>query len=145
MSQEQIGIGSSPNDSNGDSIRVAFEKVNNNATDAEGRFTVIERTVAEQREINTASPTAILLTDGFLLFDSTLTAISIDLPSASIGRVKIPFKDAGTNSESKSIQFLAVGLDKIVDTLPDQTSTLISSNGFTGAFLSNGVDTWYLI
>lgn len=42
MAQEQIGIGGTPNDSTGDSIRESFTKVNNNATDAENRLALLE-------------------------------------------------------------------------------------------------------
>jgi hypothetical protein len=98
-----------------------------------------------QRLINTASPTAILSTDGTILFDSVAATTSINLPAASVGKIKIPFKDAGANSSVNNITINRVGSDTIVDSATGQTSTIISSNGFSGYFLSNGVDTWYLL
>ena len=97
-----------------------------------------------QRIITTASPTAILKTDGVMLFDSTSVTISIALPAASLGKLKIPFKDIGGNSSVRNITINRAGSDTIVDSATGQTSTIISSNGFSGYFLSNGVDTWYL-
>ena len=97
-----------------------------------------------QREISTPTPTAILISDGFLLFDSTSNTISIDLPAATVGKIQIPFKDAGVNSVANNITFNRVGADTIVDTAAGQTSTVIASNGYSGSFISNGVDTWYL-
>ena len=97
-----------------------------------------------QRVLNTATPTAILKTDGALLFDTTSTAIAIDLPLASVGKIRISFKDVGCNSVANNITFNATGADSIVDTAKAQTSTIIASDGHSGYFLSNGVDTWYL-
>jgi hypothetical protein len=99
---------------------------------------------SNQRIITTASPSAILVTDGFLLFDTTSNAISISLPAASVGKVQIPFKDSGANSAINTITFNRVGSDTIVDSAIGQTSTIIGSNGFSGSFISNGTDTWYL-
>jgi len=97
-----------------------------------------------QRVVNTASPSAILLADGLILFDTTSTAISIDLPAASgLGEVRI--KDIGANSSLKNITFNAVGSDTIVDSSTGQTTTIIASDGFSGSFQNNGVDTWYLM
>jgi len=101
--------------------------------------------VSSQRTISTASPSAILITDGTILFDSALVKISIDLPLASVGKVKIPFKDSGCNSSNKNITINRAGSNTIVDSAINQTSTIISSNGFSGYFLSDGVDTWYLL
>ncbi len=98
-----------------------------------------------QRTINTASPSAILMTDGLLLFDTTSVAPTIDLPAASVGRIEIPFKDIGANASINNITFNRVGADTIVDNLTGQTSTVVASNGFAGKFVSNGVDTWYLM
>ena len=98
-----------------------------------------------QRLVNTASPTAILATDGIILFDTTSTTISIDLPSASVGKIRVPFKDAGANSVNNNITINRAGSDTIIDSATAQTSTVISSNGFSGYFLSNGVDKWYLM
>jgi len=98
-----------------------------------------------QRVVNTASPSAILASDGILLFDTTSTAIAIDLPLASVGKIKIPFKDIGANSSQNNITFNRVGSDTIVDSAKSQISTIISSDGFSGYFLSNGVDTWFLM
>jgi hypothetical protein len=100
---------------------------------------------AGQRFINTASPTAILEADGELLFDTTSTAIAIDLPLASVGKIRVPIKDIGANSNANNITFNRVGSDTITDSAKSQTSTIIASNGFSGYFLSNGVDTWYLL
>lgn len=98
-----------------------------------------------QRTITGATPTAILKIDGTILFDSTSNSISIDLPAASVGKIKIPFKDVGANSSVNNITINRAGSDTIVDSATGQTSTIISSNGFSGYFLSNGVDTWYLL
>ena len=98
-----------------------------------------------QRLVNTASPSAILETDGIILFDTTSTAISIDLPSASVGKIRVPFKDAGANSVNNNITINRAGSDTIIDSATAQTSTVISSNGFSGYFLSDGVDKWYLM
>jgi len=98
-----------------------------------------------QRTVNTGSPTAILEADGMILFDSAAATIAIDLPAASVGKIKIPFKDIGANSSVNNITINRVGADTIVDSATGQTSTLIASNGFSGYFLSNGVDTWYLM
>jgi hypothetical protein len=100
--------------------------------------------VPDQRTVNTASPSAILSTDGTILFDTASTPISINLPLASVGKVKIPFKDIGANSVANNITFNRVGSDTIVDFATGQTTTIIASDGFSGYFLSNGVDTWYL-
>lgn len=99
----------------------------------------------DQRIVNTASPTAILTADGNIMFDSTSTAISIDLPSASVGKVKVPYKDIGVNSSNNNITINRVGSDTIVDTAAAQTSTIIAIDGHSGFFLSDGVDTWYLM
>lgn len=97
-----------------------------------------------QRVVSTASPSPILLSDGLILFDTTSTAISIDLPSASgLGEVRI--KDIGANSSINNITFNRVGADTIVDSSTGQTTTTISSDGFSGSFQNNGVDTWYLM
>lgn len=98
-----------------------------------------------QRLINTGSPSDILATDGNILFDTTSTAININLPSASIGKVVIPFKDIGCNSNENNITINRVGSDTITDSSKNQTSTIIATDGFSGQFLSNGVDTWYLL
>ena len=98
-----------------------------------------------QRVITLATPTAILISDGFLLFDSSSNAIAIDLPAASVGKVEIPFKDSGAVSATNNITFNRVGADTIVDFAIGQTSTIISSNGYSGSFVSNGIDTWFLI
>lgn len=98
-----------------------------------------------QRLVNTASPSAILSTDGTILFDSALVIISIDLPLASVGKVKIPFKDSGCNSSTNNITVNRAGSDTITDSATSQASTTIASNGFSGYFLSDGVDTWYLL
>jgi len=98
-----------------------------------------------QRLVNTASPSAILVADGTILFDTALTAIAIALPAASVGKVKIPFKDIGANSQANNITVNRAGSDNIVDKATGQTSVTIVSNGFSGYFLSNGVDTWYLM
>ena len=109
--------------------------------DGDGHVTAEHR----QRLINTASPSAILVSDGTLLFDTGSTAITISLPAASVGKVRIPFKDVGANSAVNNITFNRVGGDTIVDTATAQTSTVVASDGFSGAFESNGVDTWYLM
>jgi hypothetical protein len=98
-----------------------------------------------QRAITGATPTAILKTDGTILFDSTSNIISISLPAASVGKIKIHFKDIGANSSVNNITINRAGSDTIVDSATGQTSTIIASNGFSGYFLSNGVDTWYLL
>jgi len=98
-----------------------------------------------QRLVNTASPSAILTTDGTILFDSALVTISIDLPLASVGKVKIPFKDSGCNSSTNNITVNRAGSDTITDSATSQASTTIASSGFSGYFLSDGVDTWYLL
>jgi hypothetical protein len=99
-----------------------------------------------QRVVNTGSPSAILTADGYILFDSSSTAISISLPAASeVGKITIPFKDIGANSAANNITINRVGSDTIVDSAIGQTSTVIASNGFSGFFLSDGVDTWYLM
>lgn len=100
---------------------------------------------SDQRLVNTESPTAILATDGVVLFDTTSTAISINLPLASVGKIRVPFKDIGANSVNNNITINRAGSDTIVDSSTAQTSTVISSNGFSGYFLSNGVDKWYLM
>jgi hypothetical protein len=100
---------------------------------------------SKQRTLNTATPTAILMDDGILLFDTTSTAITIDLPLANVGKIRIPFKDIGANSATNNITFNRVGSDTIVDSATGQTSTIIASNGYSGQLVSNGVDTWYLM
>lgn len=97
-----------------------------------------------QRTVNTASPTAILAEDGIILFNTASTAISIDLPLASVGKISIPFKDIGANSSNNNITINRAGSDTIVDSATGQISTIISSDGYAGELLSNGVDTWYL-
>jgi hypothetical protein len=97
-----------------------------------------------QRVLNTVTPTAITKTDGTLLFDSTTTTITVDLPSASIGKVRIPFKDIGANANTNNITLNRVGADTIVTSVTGQTSAVINVNGDYGYLLSNGVDTWYL-
>ena len=99
----------------------------------------------DQRIVDTATPTAILVTDGNIMFDTTSTAIAIDLPLASVGLVKVPFKDAGGNSRVNNITINRVGSDTITDSATLQTSTIIAINGYSGVFLSDGVDTWNLI
>ena len=108
-------------------------------------WTLRSTTLPSQRLVDTASPTAMLTTDGTILFDSDAATISIDLPAASVGKVSIPFKDIGCNSSVNNITINRAGSDTIVDSATGQTSTIISSNGFSGYFLSNGVDTWYLL
>lgn len=98
-----------------------------------------------QRLVDTDAPTAILKADGVILFDTTTATINIDLPLASIGKVIIPFKDIGANSSVNNITINKAGSDTIVDSAIAQSSTVIVSNGFSGNFLSNGVDTWYLL
>ena len=97
-----------------------------------------------QRLINTASPTAITKLDGTLLFDTTSTAITIDLPSASIGKVKIPYKDIGANAYVNNITINTDGADTVVTSVTGLSSATININGDSGYFLSNGIDTWYL-
>mgnify|MGYP001039952099 CR=1 FL=1 len=97
-----------------------------------------------QRLVDTATPTALLASDGIILFDTSSLAISIDLPLASVGKISIPFKDIGANSNTNNITINRVGSDTIIDSATGQTSTIISSDGFSGELLSNGVDTWYL-
>ena len=116
--------------------------VNANSADAESRLTEIE--TPSLRTVDTASPTAILVTDGTILFDTASTAIAIDLPAANLGTHKIPFKDIGCNSASNNITINRVGADTIVDSSTGQTSVIIALNGTSGYFLSNGTDTWYL-
>jgi hypothetical protein len=65
------------------------------ATGAEGVFNY-----ATQRTVTGASESAILVADGAILFDSSSNAIAITLPAASVGKVVIPFKDAGCNIKS---------------------------------------------
>ena len=96
------------------------------------------------RTVNTASPTAILVTDGVILFDTSSTAISIDLPLANLGTYAIPFKDIGCNSSSNNITFNRAGSDTITDINTGQTSSIIATNGASGYFKSNGTDTWHL-
>lgn len=115
------------------------------ATTGAAVWTLRSSTLPSQRIVNTASPTAILTSDGTILFDSAAATISIDLPSASVGKVTVPFKDIGCNSGTNNITISRVGSDTIVDAATGQTSTVIASNGFSGLFLSNGVDTWYLM
>ena len=117
--------------------------LNHNATDAESRFSGVNPVV--QRIITEAEPEAIQITDGILLFDSTNNEIEIDLPAASEGKYEIRFKDIGLNSLTNNITFNRVGSDTIVDVLVGETSTIIADNGFSGSFLSNGTDTWYLL
>ena len=45
-----------------------------------------------QRLVDTATPTALLASDGIILFDTSSLAISIDLPLASVGKISIPLK-----------------------------------------------------
>ena len=98
-----------------------------------------------QRIVNSGTPTGILKTDGTLLFDTTSTAIAIDLPLASLGKLKIPYKDIGANASANPITISTAGSDKLVTSQINQTSVVINSDGDSGAFLSNGVDTWYLL
>jgi len=116
--------------------------ITHNAEDAEARLALIEG--ASQRTVSTASPSAILTTDGTILFDSAAAKISISLPLASVGKVKIPFKDIGCNSSNQNITINRTGSNTLTDSAKNQTSTTIASNGFSGYFLSNGVDTWNL-
>ena len=101
--------------------------------------------ITAQRLINTADPSEILKTDGILLFETTSTAIDIDLPLASVGKLKIPYKDIGANASANPVTVSTVGSDKLVTSQVNQTSVVINSDGDSGAFLSNGVDTWYLL
>ena len=97
-----------------------------------------------QRILNTATPTAITRTDGTLLFDTTSTAITVSLPSASIGKVRVPFKDIGANAGTNNITINRDGTDTIVTSVTGATAAVINVNGDSGYLLSNGVDTWYL-
>lgn len=127
-----------------DKVIETFTKAGANSTfnvDGLGAVECTERL----RTLNTATPTAIAYTDGTLLFDTTTTAITVDLPSASVGKVRIPFKDIGANANTNTITLNRVGTDTIVTSVTGQTSAVINVNGDSGYFLSNGVDTWYLI
>jgi len=99
----------------------------------------------DQRIVNTASPTDILASDGNIMFDTSLVVISIDLPSAASGAVLIPFKDIAANSSNNNITINRVGSDSIIDSNTLQTSTIIAIDGYSGSFLSDGIDTWYLM
>ena len=136
-----VGTGATWGDINGTlsdqtDLQEALDNLDNRIAHEEG---------AVQRLVNTGSPTAILATDGIILFDSNAATIAISLPAASIGKIKIPFKDVGANSSTNNITINRAGSDTIVDSAIAQTSTIIASNGFSGYFLSNGVDTWYLL
>ena len=127
-----------------DKIIEGFTKVGVASTFNVDGFGTIECT-ERLREINTASPAAIQYIDGTLLFDTTSTGITIALPSASIGKVKIPFKDIGANAGTNNITINRDGTDTIVTSTLGNTSVIINVNGDSGYLLSNGVDTWYLI
>jgi hypothetical protein len=139
MSKQNLNLGTLANDGTGDDLRAGGDKLNSNFTE------LYAYSGGDQRLVNTASPTAILEADGAILFDSAAATIAITLPAASVGKIKIPFKDIGANSSVNNITINRAGSDTIVDSATGQTSTIISSNGFSGYFLSNGVDTWYLL
>ena len=100
--------------------------------------------IQAQRLVTVASPTAILISDGSILFDTNSNPISITLPLASVGKVIIPFKDIGCNAATNNITINRAGTDTIVDIAVGQTSTVIIADGYSAAFVSNGVDTWHV-
>lgn len=97
------------------------------------------------RTVNTLSPTAILKTDGTILFDSSSNNIAITLPLASVGKIKIPFKDIGGFASTNDITISRAGSDTIVTHSAGQTAYSVTTDGDSGALLSNGIDTWYLL
>ena len=148
MSQEQINVGSSPNDGTGDPARTAFTKVNNNATDAEDRLSDLEDGTVNpaagsdtQVQYNKANSMA---GDSGLVWDDTNKKLTITR-SINDTLPVLSLKNTGTNPGETNIFTGDRNPDGII-TAKSADLYIREGNGGTAIFINKGAspntDSW---
>lgn len=77
--------------------------------------------------------------------DTSLNAIQVILPLASLGRLVIYIKDIGVNSYTNNITITASGSDTIITTTTGNTYAVLEADGGALIFSSDGINTWWLM
>lgn len=120
MSQETIGVGNAANDGNGDPLRDAFIKVNNNFTDLFGQTGNIENSTANRRLIGDtatgsaeAGLTEIVILGGRDSFPNVIGSNSATIVGADFTPGATWGADAGYVASSAGVASIIGGYDQI--------------------------------